>query len=138
MRTMKTLVTLTAAAICLSFATPSEPPVKKQPSAAAAPAVSKRLSFPRDINWSISYMKDLPLVSLNWPSFSLPGLGPVQFTFMGVTQTVTPTAVNYVYWAGTSYTLTANTSYTMNIGGVSYYFYWPGNGYSQCVITGHN
>jgi len=97
--------------------------------------VARPASFPTDVNWSIVYLKDLPLVTLTWPAFSNPGLGPVPFTFQGSTQYVNPTTTTSIYWAGI--TLTANTSYTMNIAGVNYYFYWTGSG-GQCIITGHS
>jgi hypothetical protein len=135
---MRTLLTLTAAAICLSF-TP-HPDVKNTTPAPSAPtekaAVSRPASFPTDVNWTIGYFSGLPLVTLTWPSFSQPGLGPVQFTFQGVMQYINPTTTTSIYWSGI--TLTPNVSYTMNIGGVNYYFYWPGGNAGQCIITGHS
>lgn len=133
---MKKIITLIAAAICMSFSTPKA--VTTTSSAMAYVAAGRQVSFPRNINWSIGYNKDLPMVTLTWPAFSMPGLGPVDFTFLGSHQYLDPTTTTSIYWAGTSFTLVANTSYTMNIGGVYYYFYWPGNGSSQCIITGHS
>jgi len=136
---MKKIITLIAAAACMSFSQRPEVALITSPvsGSTAKFIVNRKSSFPTNINWSIGYNKDLPMVTLTWPAFSMPGLGPVDFTFLGSWQYINPTTTTSIYWAGTGFTLTANTSYTMNIAGVNYYFYWPGNG-STCVITGHS
>jgi hypothetical protein len=133
---MKKVITLFGAAICLSFTQHPKAPVTTPSQAASTvkPAAAKFLDFPRGISWSIAYFKDLPMVTLNWPAFTQGGLGPVPFTFQGVTQYVDPTTTTWTYWVTT---LTANTSYTMVIGGVNYYFYWNGSS-GNCIITGHD
>jgi len=137
---MKKIITLIASVICLSFTQHPGVPVATphQPVSAAKVAVNRPSSFPTDVNWSIGYFNNLPMLTLTWPAFSNPGLGPVPFTFLGTTQYINPTTTTSIYWAGVSYQLTANTPYTINIAGVNYYFYWPGGGNSQCVITGHS
>ena len=135
---MKKVITLIAAVICLSFTKHPEAPIATPPPSelTAKPPVKRLINFPGDVNWSIGYFKDLNMVTLTWPAFSLPGLGPVDFTILGTTKYFNPTTTTSVYW--TDKTLTANTSYTLSIGSYQYYFYWPGGGESQCVITGRN
>ena len=133
---MKKIIALFGAAICLSFTQHPKVPVVTPSKAASTEkaAAVKFLDFPRGISWSIVYLRDLPLVTLTWPAFSQGGLGPVPFTFQGSTQYIDPTTTTSIYWVAP---LTANTSYTMIIAGVSYYFYWNG-GTAQCIITGHS
>jgi hypothetical protein len=131
---MKKVITLFGAAVCLSFTQHPKVPVATHAPSASATAAVRQLDFPRGINWSIAYFKDLPMVTLNWPAFTQGGLGPVPFTFQGVTQYVDPTTTTWTYWVTS---LTANTSYTMSIAGVNYYFYWNGSS-GNCIITGHN
>jgi hypothetical protein len=139
---MKKVITLISAVICLSFVQhPKAPVTASSPSkdttkvAAIRPAF---FNFPTDVNWSISYFQGLPMITLTWPAFTLPGLGPVSFTILGSTQYIDPTTTTSIYWAGTGFTLTPNTSYTLSLGGTSYYFYWVGGNSSQCIITGHS
>ena len=134
------VIILIATVICLSSAkspeTRNATPPRSELTAHAAVSRPAFFTFPTDVNWSIGYFSNLNMVTLTWPAFSLPGLGPVSFTFQGSTQYINPTTTTSIYWTG--YTLTANTSYTLSIGGYNYYFYWPGGNTSQCVITGHS
>ncbi|MGE7775438.1 hypothetical protein ACQKLP_11985 [Chitinophaga sp. NPDC101104] len=130
---MKKILTLSLALMCLSLSTISFAPAKATPVARKA----AMLDFPRGIEWQINYSSGLPMVSLVWPAFSQGGLGPVPFTFMGVTQYINPTTTTSIYWAGTQYTLQPNVIYTMNIAGVIYSFKLGTSGSGWCVITGH-
>ncbi|MBO9732873.1 MAG: hypothetical protein J7623_29790 [Chitinophaga sp.] len=108
-----------------------KPPVKEK---AISKAV-KPLSFPRDVNWIIGYFPSMPMLSLNWPGTSYPGIGPIPVVFQGTTYMVNPSSVAYLLMPGV--TIAANTNYTMTIAGVNYYFRWDGSS-SQCTITGHD
>jgi hypothetical protein len=104
--------------------------------AKATPIVSKNVAvtdFPRDINWRISFMAG-SLVTLSWPSFTWPGLGPIPFTFQGNTQYIDPTTTTGIYWVPAT-ALTPYVTYNINIGGVLYYFYI--DTMYQCYMTGH-
>ncbi len=140
---MKKFLTFSAAiaVFSLSFTTSSDAViVPKAPKLHKAKAAIKKpyVTFPTGVSWTIAYDAGNPWVSLNWPLVDNPFLAGIPFTFMGNTQIVDPHTHSYVLWVGSAYTLLPNKSYTMNIGGVNYYFYLPNSGSGFCVITGHS
>jgi hypothetical protein len=129
------------AVFSLSFTTPSDAVgVPKAPKPHKEKAVIKKpyVTFPTGVSWTIGYDASNPWVSLNWSLVDNPFLAGVPFTFMGNTQLVDPHTHSYILWVGSAYTLLPNHSYTMNIGGVNYYFYLPSSGSGQAIITGHS
>lgn len=129
---MKKILTLSAAMLCLSLGTMSHIPAKAAPKSAAVS------DWVRSTSWQIAYFPNLNMVTLSWPSFSMPGLGPQSFTFNGTMQYIVPTATTSIYWTGIA-TLSTGTTYTMNIAGVTYYFQIPSSPSGGiCTITGHS
>lgn len=140
---MKKFLILPAAiaVLSLSFATPSGAGVlPKAPKPHKTKATFKKpyVTFPTGVSWTIGYDASNPWVSLNWPLVDNPFLGGIPFTFMGNTQVVDPHTHSFLLWIGSTYTLVPNQTYTLNIGGVNYYFHLPSSGSGQCIITGHS
>ena len=126
---------LTAAAL-FSLTTKAPVPVKPSVSEKSTSVALRQLSFPRGVDWFISYMPNLPLFSLHWPATSYPGIGPIPVVFQGVTYTANMGGASaFLLMPGV--TISANTPYTIVIAGVNYYFYFN-SGTGQCVITGHD
>ncbi|WP_295117389.1 hypothetical protein [uncultured Chitinophaga sp.] len=125
----KTLALMTVLA-CLAVSNTSFAHAKSAPVTTKSAAF---IDFPRGIDWHISFMAG-SVVTLSWTNFSLPGLGPVAFTFQGNTQYFNPTTVTNTYWVPAT-PLTPFVTYNINIGGVLYYFYI--DTMNQCYMTGH-
>jgi hypothetical protein len=135
-------LTAVAAVFCLSLATSLHAstvvPKAHKPHKAKVALKKPYATFPTGYTWTIGYDSSNPWVSLNWSLVDNPFLGPVPFTFKGNTQSVDPHTSSYILWIGSAYTLLPNQTYTMNIGGVNYYFHLPSSGSGQCIITGHS
>ena len=133
--------TAVAAVLCFSFTTHSGAVVvPKAPKAHKAKVAIRNpyVTFPTGVTWNIGYYAGNPWVSLDWQLVDNPYLTLVPFTFEGNTQSVDPHKTSYILWVGSTYALIPYQSYTINIGGVNYYFYMPGSGSGKCIITGHS
>ena len=140
---MKKFIIFTAvvAVFCLSFTTHSDAsvvPKAPKPRKGKVAIRKQYTTFPTGMTWTIAYFPNTTMLSLNWQvaQFDNPHQLTASFTFEGNTQTVDPHATSYVLWAGSTYTLIPNQSYTMFIGQVPYYFYWDGSS-NYCTITSH-
>ncbi|MCR8556459.1 hypothetical protein KXD93_02335 [Mucilaginibacter sp. BJC16-A38] len=142
---MKKILALTttavAAVLCFSFTAHSDVVVVPKAAKIHKAKVAIRnpyVTFPTGVAWNISYDAGNYMVALDWPLVDNPYLAGIPFTFEGNTQVVDPHKTSYILWVGSTYALIPYQSYTINIGGVNYYFYMPGSGSGKCIITGHS